>query len=66
MRTNIVIDDELLEEAMKLAQVKTKKEAVAIALREFVQNRKRKNLAELKGKIKFAEGYDYKRMRNSL
>lgn len=66
MRTNIVIDDELLETAMKLAQVKTKKEAVAIALREFVQNRKRKNLAELKGKIKFAEGYDYKSMRNNL
>lgn len=51
---------------MKLAQVKTKKEAVAIALRKFVQNRKRRNLVELKGKIKFAEGYDYKSMRNNL
>ncbi|BER91410.1 MAG: hypothetical protein PWP60_1194 [Candidatus Atribacteria bacterium] len=48
MRTNIVIKDELLEEAMKLAGVKTKKEVVNMALEEFVKNRKRKNLKELK------------------
>ena len=55
MRTNIVLNDLLVEEAMKPANVKTKK--------EFVENYKRKNLIELKGKIKFAEGYDYKSMR---
>ncbi|MEN3185332.1 MAG: type II toxin-antitoxin system VapB family antitoxin [Atribacterota bacterium] len=66
MRTNIVIDDELLKEAMELARVKTKKEAVAVALQEFVRNRRRKNLGELKGKIQFAEEYDYKSMRNTL
>jgi Arc/MetJ family transcription regulator len=63
MRTNIVLNDLLVEEAMKLANVKTKKELVNLALKEFVENYKRKNLVELKGKIKFAEGYDYKSMR---
>jgi len=65
MRTNIVIKDELLEEAMKLAGVKTKKEVVNMALEEFVKNRKRGNLKELKGKIKFKEGYDHKQMRRN-
>ncbi|MBZ4642919.1 type II toxin-antitoxin system VapB family antitoxin [Deferribacterales bacterium Es71-Z0220] len=63
MRTNIVIDDKLLEEAMKLTNIKTKKELVNTALKEFVENLKRKNIKELKGKIKFNEDYDYKSMR---
>ena len=63
MRTNIVLNDLLVEEAMKLTNIKTKKEIVNIALKEFVENCKRKNLIDLKGKIKFAEGYDYKSMR---
>lgn len=63
MRTNIVIDDKLLEEAMKLTNIKTKKELVNTALKEFVENLKRKNIKELKGKIKFNDDYDYKSMR---
>lgn len=66
MRTNIVIDDALIKEAMKLSNLKTKKEVVNLALKEFVQNRKRKNLKDLKGKIEFAEDYDYKNMRRTL
>ncbi|MBR1715010.1 MAG: hypothetical protein IJ717_08725 [Treponema sp.] len=30
---------------------------------EFSQKKKRKSLADLKGKIQFADGYDYKAMR---
>ena len=63
MRTNIVLNDLLVEEAMKLTNIKTKKELVNTALKEFVENCKRKNLIDLMGKIKFAEGYDYKSMR---
>ena len=43
--------------------VSTKRELVEIALKEYVENRKRKNIGELKGKIKFSENYDYKAMR---
>lgn len=60
MRTNIVIDDELMKKAMRLSGLLTKKEVVNKALHEFVQNRSRKDLKELRGKIRFADGYDYK------
>jgi Arc/MetJ family transcription regulator len=64
MRTNIVLDDELVEEAFKYAKdIHTKKDLIETALKEFVKNRKMKNLRDLKGKVLFAEGYDYKKMR---
>jgi Arc/MetJ family transcription regulator len=63
MRTNIVLDDELIEEGFRYSGVKTKRELIQLALREFVENRRRLNLLELEGIIEFAEGYDYKSMR---
>ena len=63
MRTNIVLDDNLVKEAIKLSGVKTKKELIHLALKEFVENKRRLNLLDLEGKIEFAEGYDYKKLR---
>jgi Arc/MetJ family transcription regulator len=63
MRTNIVLDEKLVEEAFKVSQAKTKKELVHEALKEFIENRKRLNLLELFGKIEFKDSYDYKKMR---
>lgn len=63
MRTNILIEDDLISEAILLAGVKTKKETVEIALREFVQNRKRKSLSLLRGKKLIDPKYDYKKLR---
>ena len=63
MRTNVVIDDKLIQEARRLSKLKTKKEIIHKALEEFIQNRKRLDLREVRGKIRFAEGYDYKKMR---
>ena len=63
MRTNIVLEDKLVKEAMKLARMKTKKELLNQALKEFVENRKRLNLMDLFGKIEFAKNYDYKALR---
>ena len=63
MRTNIDIDDALLKQAFKFSQAKTKRELINQALKEFVENRRRLNLAELEGKIKFVDGYDHKSMR---
>ena len=63
MRTNIEIDDDTMTKAFSVSEFKTKKEVVAQALKEFVQNRTRKDPAELRGRIKFADGYDYKTMR---
>ena len=64
MRTNILLDDVLVEEAFKFSpSIKTKKELVETALKEYIQNRKLKDIRELKGKIQFSENYDYKAMR---
>ncbi|MCX5899694.1 MAG: type II toxin-antitoxin system VapB family antitoxin [Proteobacteria bacterium] len=66
MRTNIVLDDQLVSQAMKYTRAKTKKEVIALALQELVESRKRLNLADLRGKVQFAEGYDYKAMRKGV
>jgi Arc/MetJ family transcription regulator len=63
MRTNIVLDEGLVSEAFKLSGVKTKRDLLHQALKEFVENRKRHNLLHLEGRIKFAAGYDYKVLR---
>ena len=63
MRTNIVLDDELVEEAKRLSGARTKREVISMALREFVESRKRLNLLDLAGKIKFRKDYDYKALR---
>jgi len=64
MRTNVVLNDELVDEALRYSQaISTKRELIEIALKEYVENRKRKNIKELRGKIKFRENYNYKAMR---
>lgn len=63
MRTNVVLDDTLVQEAISLSGVKTKKDVISLALREFVMTRKRLNLLDLAGKIHFREDYDYKACR---
>ena len=63
MRTNIVIDDELLKEAFSLSKCQTKKELIHEALRELIRLRKRKDLTELAGKIDFKSNFDYKNFR---
>jgi len=60
MRTNIVLDDNLVKEAQALSGIKTKKGVISLALQEFVISRKRLNLMDIAGKIKFRDDYDYK------
>ena len=63
MRTNIVLDDDLVEEAARLSGIRTKKDLVHEALRVFIVTKKRKSLLDLAGKIEFTPGYDYKAQR---
>ncbi|QQS54943.1 MAG: type II toxin-antitoxin system VapB family antitoxin [Candidatus Competibacteraceae bacterium] len=63
MRTNIVLNDDLINEAMRLAKVKTKREAVDIALRRFVANQKQRRILELVGQELIDPDYDYKAAR---
>ena len=63
MRTNINLDDQLVEEAFKVSRARTKKQLIHEALEEFVQNRRRLDLLDLEGRIEFAQQYDYKQLR---
>lgn len=63
MRTNIVLDDELVEEALEVTGVRTKKEVVHLALEELVRSRRKKNLTDLAGRVRFRKGFDHKTMR---
>lgn len=63
MRTNVVIEDHLINEAFRLTKLKTKKELIKTALEELIQNRKKMDLRKIRGKINFNDDYDYKSMR---
>lgn len=66
MRTNIDLDDELVETAFRYAPVKTKKELVTLALREYIDNHARKDLRELRGGHDIASDYDHRPLRERI
>ena len=51
MRTNIVIDDELMANALKLTGLKTKREAVELGLRTLVKMKKQEKIRQYRGKL---------------
>lgn len=53
MRTNIVIDDALMGEAMLLSNLKTKKAVVENGLRLLVRIKKQEKIRGLRGKLKW-------------
>ena len=63
MPTNLALDDSLIEEARKVGQHKSKKDAVTAALREYIQYRKQLKILSLTGSIDFDPDYDYKAQR---
>ena len=50
-RTNIDLDDRLIEAGMKMTGCKTKKELVHVALKDLVARKSRKTILKLEGKI---------------
>jgi Arc/MetJ family transcription regulator len=63
MATNLAIDPELLDEALQIGGLTTKKDTVNQALTEFVQRRKQQEIIKLFGVLPFDEDYDYKKGR---
>ncbi len=66
MRTNIEIDDALMQKAMRSGGFKTKKETVEAALTKLAeQHSTYQKLLKLAGKVEFEPGYDYKALREN-
>lgn len=51
MRTNIVIDDQLMQDALRLTGARTKREAVELGLRTLVQLGRQAQARQLRGKL---------------
>jgi hypothetical protein len=63
MATNLALDDKLIDEARKIGNHRTKKEAVTAALDEYIRRRKQLKILDLAGTIDYDPTYDYKKMR---
>ncbi len=63
MATNLAIDQKLLDEALEIGGLRTKKATVSEALREYIQRRKQLKSMELFGTFDFDPTYDYKKER---
>lgn len=62
MRTNVVIDDQLMSEAMTLSHLKTKKAVIENALQLLVQVKRQEKIRKLKGKLKWEGNLDEMRI----
>ncbi len=51
MRTNIVIDDKLMNETLRLTGLKTKREAVELGLKTLLRLRQQEEIRGLRGKL---------------
>jgi Arc/MetJ family transcription regulator len=58
VRTNIEIDDQLMEQAFEASGLPTKKAVVEEALRQLVTMSAQRRLVELAGHVEFFDGYD--------
>ena len=58
MRTNIVIDDKLIAEAIKVTGASTKKEAVELGLKALIQLKRQEQIRGLRGKLKWKDDLD--------
>ena len=63
MATNLALDNSLLEAALKIGGLKTKKDTVNAALKEYVERRKQKDIITLFGSMPGDGDYDYKKAR---
>jgi len=64
MRTNIVLDEELVQEAFRLTDARTKRELIQLALEELIRVRRKRNLADLAGRVRLRDDFDHKAMRD--
>lgn len=62
MRTNIVIDDKLMAQAMKASGARTKKAAVELGLKALIRQKALADLQSMRGKVKWTGDLDAMRL----
>ena len=63
MATNLDLDPALVDEAVAVGGLRTKKETVTEALREYIARRRQSQIADLFGRVDYDPKYDYKKQR---
>lgn len=58
MRTNIVIDDKLMNEALRATGLKTKREAVELGLQTLLRLRRQAEIRRLRGNVNWEGNLD--------
>ena len=58
MRTNIVIDDQLMQEALKASGLTTKREAVELGLKTLIRLKQQEAIRAFRGKLKWEGNLD--------
>lgn len=61
MRTNIVIDDELLQDALRVSGLKTKRAVVEAGLRMLLRLKRQEDILQLVGKVHWEGNLDESR-----
>ena len=64
MATNLSLDPDLINRALKVSGERTKKAAVTRALEEFIARRGQKRIVALMGKLEWDKSFDYKAERS--
>lgn len=64
MATNLSLDPDLIERALKVSGERTKKAAVTKALEEFIARRRQKRIVDLMGKLEWDSSFNYKAERS--
>jgi Arc/MetJ family transcription regulator len=62
MRTNIVIDDKLMDETLRATGLKTKREAVELGLRTLLRLRQQEEIRKFRGKLAWEGDLDQMRI----
>lgn len=65
MRTNIDLDEKLLEQAFSITGLRTKKELVNFALAELIERNTKKDLLDLAGEIEFTDDFSTETVRQN-
>ncbi|MCG7870800.1 MAG: type II toxin-antitoxin system VapB family antitoxin [Candidatus Thiodiazotropha lotti] len=58
MRTNIDIDDKLMDDVLKVTGLRTKKDAVELGLKTLIRLKKQENIRNFRGKLKWVGDLD--------
>jgi hypothetical protein len=62
--TNLALNPDLVDRALKVSGERTKKAAVTRALEEFIARRSQKRLIDLMGRLEWDQSFDYKSERS--